>query len=78
MPFEFIDRLVMVMSVAERCCGVCWPSPASVHGRFTAVKSTNPGTSISLTSLGTTSKPADKGSAMGPEMGPATRPRHAY
>ena len=24
MPFEFIDRLVMVMSVAERCCGVCW------------------------------------------------------
>ena len=45
MPFEFIDRLVMVMSVAERCCGVCWPSPASVHGRFTAVKSTNRGTS---------------------------------
>ena len=33
MPFEFIDRLVMVMSVAERCCGVCWPSPR----RFTAV-----------------------------------------
>ena len=40
-----------------------------------------------MTSLGTTSKPADTGSAMGPEMGlevgrrpsgcPATRPRHA-
>ena len=51
--------------------------------RFTAVSRRH----LSLTSLGTMSKPADMGSAMGPEMGlevggrpsgcPATRPRHA-
>jgi hypothetical protein len=68
MPYEFIDELVMVIGVAERCCGRGVVALLHVGSRPFHVGERGTNRHLSLTSLSNTSNAAGMGSAMGPEV----------